>query len=169
MTPEYRLRARSRMYLDKALPAPGFWSAIEHGRRHHGDKEERAREWERLKAQGVKVGLSDIMIWYRGLFIGAEAKVKPNGPSDMQEKFGFAMWDNGFGWFCYYSITDLHDRLVNLGIPIAPSFRIEAMHHDATLQVAKEPKKKSSRPRKPRADPAALKVIARARARGIRV
>lgn len=155
------------MYLNAVLPAPGFWSAIEHGRKHGGTDEQRAREWQRLKAQGVKTGLADLFIWYRGQFIAPEAKVGDNRPSDAQQRFGAAMHANGFTWFAFWSVVELHDRLVALGVPIAPEMRKLAAHHDATLAAPEptRPRRSAARP-KPKKPTKAAQAFAR-RAMGV--
>jgi len=134
------------MYLEKALPAPGYWTAIEHGRVHHGDKEARAREWGRLKGQGVKTGISDIAIWYLRDFHAIELKSGGNSTSDAQDGFGAAMVANGFRWQVIRSVAALHDYLLAAGVPVLPSMRVLAMRHDAALTVAPPKPKAATRP-----------------------
>ena len=135
MLPEARLRARCRMYLANGLPPPGFWSSVEMGRLHAGTPEQRMHEWTRLAAQGVKVGLPDIMIWYMGRFIGVELKAGRNKSSDPQRTFAAAMRNNGFVVHEIRSIVGLHEALEFEGVPVLPSMRIAALHHDAALSV----------------------------------
>lgn len=141
MKPEARLRARCRSYLDKALPAPGWYSAIEHGRPHSGTPEQRAREWGRLAAQGVKAGIPDMDIRYLALVIGVELKAGKNKQSPAQLKTEAAFIANGCEYWVIRSVTELHDRLVAHLVPVPPSFRVMAMDYDARLAVP-EPKKK---------------------------
>jgi len=167
--PEARLRARCRMWLDQFLPSPGTFTAIEHGRAHSGTPAQRAREWQRLKAQGVKTGLSDIMIWYRGRFIGVELKAGTNTASAAQEDFGRAMIANGFQWSVVRSVEGLATVLHQHGVPLSLTAPHVASGYDRELATA-EPVKKSRRPAAPqkaKAEPAKLAVMARARARGV--
>ena len=164
MRPEDRLRARCRMYLDVALPAPGFYTAIEHGRMHTGTPEQRAREWGRLKAQGVKTGLSDLMVWHVGKFIAPEAKVGKNDTSEAQDSFGNAMRANGFEHFVFRSVVELHDGLVARGVPIQSALRILAASHDACLATPEPARKgRASKPQvaKPKASTLARMHAAR--------
>ena len=143
MPPEAKLRAHVRMYLTKALPAPGFFSAIEHGRMHHGNDEQRGREWGRLKGQGVKTGLADVFIWHQNKFIAVELKAGKNTTSDSQDAFGDAMIANGFSYLVVRSIVSIDAALRLHSIPISPSMRILAMQYDAALSVPDAPRKAS--------------------------
>lgn len=142
--PEARLRARCRLYLQNALQPPATFTAIEHGRRHTGTKQQRAREWQRLKGQGVKAGVFDLIVLAPGLFIGCELKAGKNTLSPEQEKFAAATVANGHHALVIRSILDLHDSLIRLGLDIAPSMRILAMSYDACLSVPEKKKKRAS-------------------------
>lgn len=144
--PESRLRARCRLYLDHALPEPCTYSAIEHGRKHSGTQAQRAREWMRLKAQGVKAGVFDLIILAPGKFIGCELKAGKNTLSEAQQDWAKATAANSVDGshvaLVIRSILGLHDALVGIGILIQPSMRILAMSYDACLSVPEKPKKK---------------------------
>ena len=167
MRPEDRLRARCRMWLDQFLPPPGTWSAIEHGRQHSGTPEQRAREWQRLKAQGVKVGLPDLMIWFNGRFIGCELKAGKNTTSAHQEEFGRAMAANGFVWVVIRSVEALATVLHQHGIPLPLAASQVATEYDRILATPEPVKTPSRRPTKAKAEPSKLAVISRARRAGI--
>lgn len=146
MRPEDRLRARARMYLDRALPDPGYYSAIEHGQKLRGDAQQRQRQWGHLKAQGVKTGLADVFIWYLRLFIPIELKVGTKQRTS-QEAFEAAMRANGFDYYMAWSIVEIDNILRANGIPIEPSMRILAMQYDAALGDVEPVKKRApSRP-----------------------
>ena len=134
MRPEDRLQVRCAKYLKTALPEPAYFSGIEHARKQS------LFAGQVQKAKGIKRGLADLNIWYLGQFIGLELKVK-TPVSDMQEAFGKAMYANGFRWYVVRSVVELHEILVERGIPIEPSMRIAAMQHDAALAVPEAPKK----------------------------
>lgn len=145
MRPEDRLRARCRMFLNEALPAPAFWSSIEHGQKLSGDKVQRARQWGRLKAQGIKTGLADIFIWWSGKFIGVELKVGDNDTSDAQDDFADAMRDNGFQCHTIRSVIALDELLRQVGMDIPRSMQIAAAGHDAALTQPEKLKKPTRR------------------------
>ena len=134
MRPEDRLQVHCAKYLKQALPAPGFYSGIEHARKqtlYSGMVQ---------KAKGIKRGLADLNIWYRGKYIGVELKV--NSPISLpQMAFGSAMRENDFEWHVVKSVVALHDLLFTLAIPVLPSMRILALQYDAALSVpAAKPK-----------------------------
>lgn len=145
MRPEDRLRAHCRMYLDKALPSPAFWSAIEHGRKHAGTDQQRMREWQHMKAQGVKTGLSDVMIWYLGKFLAPECKAGKNGTQPAQDVFRDAMLANRFSYRVIRSVAELDRYLRDEGIPIPRSLEILAMSYDAALAIPEATKPKAKR------------------------
>lgn len=160
MPPEAKLRAHVRMYLTKALPAPGFFSAIEHGRMHHGNDEQRGREWGRLKGQGVKTGLADVFIWHQNKFIAVELKAGKNTTSDSQDAFGDAMIANGFSYMVVHLVAELDAALRLHGIPVSPSMRVLAMQHDAALSIL-NPTKKPRAAKNQRAKPTARSIARR--------
>lgn len=153
MLPEARLQSRCRAYLKDALPAPGWFSAISH------ERKQSVRSGQRQKAMGVKRGLSDLMVWYRGKFLAVELKVD-SPVSENQKLFGAAMVRNEFSWAVIRSVVSLHDHLVGQGVPIAPSMRIAAMRADAALAVAEPAVSKPKRPSKPRVPRPSSKALA---------
>lgn len=169
MRPEDRLRSRCRMYLNQALPPPLFYSAIEHGRKHGGDDFQRAKEWSRLKAQGVKTGLADIFIWAPRRFIAIELKAGKNDTSDKQDQFAAAMVANAHHYHVVRSVAEL-DVILRIYAPILPSMRIAALGYDAELSAPEKVVLKKGgggyRPPKPRANPTALRKLAAARKKG---
>lgn len=139
MRPEDRLQSRVRMYLDAALPAPGYWSSVEHA------KKQSLRQGQMQKAKGVKRGLPDVMIWYRGVFVGVELKAGKNTTSDMQDLVGAALVANGFRYHVVRRVVDLDRLLRECGLPIQRSMLTAAEHHDACLLAdAPVPKKRPS-------------------------
>jgi hypothetical protein len=163
MQPEARLRARCALYLKAALPEPGTYTAIEHGRVHAGTPEQRAREWSRLKSQGVRAGIMDLLVLFPGLFFSFELKVGKNTMSDKQEDWAASIAACGFIAREIRSVEALHDTLVSHGIPIAPSMRTLAMSHDACLSTP-APAKNRAAPRAPAATKPTASAIARSHA-----
>ena len=159
MRPEDRFRARCRMYLDAALPAPGWFTAIEHGRKHGGSDQQRMAEWSRMKAQGVKVGIADLMIVYRGRVLWAELKVGKNKPSEAQVGFAEAMEANEFSWRVIRSVTALHEYLEDIGLPVNPVHFALAQGHDREL--ATEPPPPKAKSRKPQSEKPTGKAMRR--------
>lgn len=147
MRPEDRLRARFRMFLKDYLLLPARFSAIEHGRKHGGTKEQRAAEWGRLKAQGVQTGLMDAFVMAPGkVFIWIEAKAGKNVLSDTQEGWRDTVAACGFVHVEARSVMGLAVALNGHDIALRRGWEAVAEHHDAAL--ATEPKPAP----KPRAD-----------------
>lgn len=140
MRPEDRLRARCRMLCQTHVLPPTYWTAIEHGRQHHGTKEQRAREWERLKAQGVKTGVADFLLQRRGLSLWQELKVdtEQSGP---QEAFEAEQLAIGNGYEIARTVTQFGENCEKHGIALKPGWRVKAGLHDLELAAAQPPPK----------------------------
>ena len=146
MTPEARLRARTRLYLRAGLIPPAFFSAIEHARRFQGDPVERMKQAAWWKAQGVLPGIADLIVWGPGLCCGIELKVKGNKPTPAEIAFGESMHANNFHWFAAWSVVEVDAGLRRIGFNLARSMAIAAQGHDLALTVPEAVRK----PRAPR-------------------
>ena len=154
---------RVRMYLDKALPAPGWWSSVGH------ERKQSPRAGQRQKAKGVRPGLPDVMIWYDGQFIAIELKTATGRLTDTQIAFADAMRRNRFSHCVARSVADVHSILSARCVPVERSMHVLALAYDAELAKELPP----PRAGKPRAVAAAkptqraLKGLARARKAGV--
>ena len=139
LRPEDRLQVHCAKYLKAALPAPGFFSGIEHARKQslYSGMVQRAK--------GIKRGLADLNVWYVGQYIGIELKVGSSA-SEMQKSFGAAMQANGFHWAIVKSVLELHNLLVSRDVPVSSSMGLLAMQYDAALSVPAPKAKASTRP-----------------------
>lgn len=137
MRPEDRLRSRVRLYLNAAWPKPpeGFWSSLEHGRKHHGTDLERAIEWNRMKAQGIHTGLPDVICLGWNLLVALELKVGKNTTRIAQDHFASACHANGFSYFVCRSVVEVDEALRRVGLPIPRSMALAAQGHDAALAM----------------------------------
>ena len=143
MPPEARLRARCRMLADTHILPPCWWSAIEHGRQHHGTPEQRAREWGRLQGQGVKQGIADMVFMVPGFTLWTELKHGTNKPTEAQDRFAEAQRAIGNGFEVIRSVEQFGEAMERHGIPIAPGWRVKAQIHDAELASERPAVKKS--------------------------
>ena len=146
MQPEARLRARCRMFLTSHLVSPCWFTAIEHGRKHHGTAEQRAREWQYMQSQGIKTGIGDLLVLAPGYCCFIELKAGKNTQSEAQHAFQAVMAALGHGYDVCRSVEQLGEALSRNGIPLAANWRVAAMHHDAALD-GEAPKKRAPRPR----------------------
>lgn len=77
-----------------------------------GDATQRAIQIRKLKAQGMKVGFPDILIWWRGQFWTMETKVpRGKGPTEAQIRIGEQIERNGGRWAVVRSVTDAEDAI----------------------------------------------------------
>jgi hypothetical protein len=169
MRPEDRLQSRARMFLDKYLLPPAYYTAIEHGRKHAGTPQQRAREWERLKAKGVKAGLPDLMFfggYYN--FLPMELKAGKNTTSAGQDLFGAAMKALGMPYEVCRSVCEIGFKLLNYGFHLGAEWQAAAQHHDAALARETPPKRpRAAKPRAAKPTAAQVRAIGRMRARTI--
>ena len=162
--PEARLRARCRMFLQSHLVAPCWFTALEHGRKHAGTAEQRAREWQHLQSQGVKQGLGDVLILAPGFAFMAELKAGANKQSDAQVAMQRAMETLQHGYAVCRSVEQLGEALERHCIPLAPGWRVAAMHHDAALDAPAKGHNKPPRARAAKPTARTLAKLAKARA-----
>lgn len=167
MQPEARLRSRCRMFLTSHLLHPCWFTAIEHGRKHAGTAEQRARQWQHLQSQGVKQGVADVLILAPGFALMAELKAGANKQSEAQVAMQRVMEALQHGYAVCRSVEQLGEALQRHGIPLAPNWRLAAMHHDAALDVAPKPTRKAAKPRTAKPTARGLAKLAKARASGI--
>lgn len=160
MQPEARLQSRCRMLLDGHLQPPCWWSSVGH------ERKQTLAQGQMQKARGIKRGLPDVMIWAPGYFLGVELKCGRNDTTDAQDGFAQAMAALGHGYAVVRSVEQLGEALERHGIPLAPGWRVAAMHHDAALDGEAPVRKRASKPRAARAQP---RQLARLRAAGVLV
>jgi hypothetical protein len=133
------------MFLDSHLPEPCWFTAIEHGRKHSGTAEQRARQWQHLKAQGVKQGVADLLILSPGFAMMVELKAAANKQSPAQMAMQQAMARLNHGYSVVRSVEQLGETLQDNGIPLAPAWRLKAQLHDAALDGEAPTRKKPAR------------------------
>lgn len=121
------------MFLKDCLPAPCFSTAIEHGVKLVGTKEQRERAWGRLKAQGVKTGLADIFVWSPSRFLALELKAGKNTTSDAQDAFRDALHALGHSYAVCWKVEDVGLALIRHDIALPANWHLQAIHHDAAL------------------------------------
>lgn len=100
--------------LARALPRDAVWSTIAH-------ENTSAKHGAMLERKGVKPGLPDIMILYRGIFVGVELKSARGVPSPEQVDMGIAIGRAGGRWFIVRTIDELIAKLKLAGVPLRAS------------------------------------------------
>lgn len=100
-------------YLDFALPAgEALYFAVPNGGLRN------LRVAQQLKAEGVKSGVADIIIIWRGRVIGCELKTSKGQMSPSQKEWANALTLAGGVYFIARSVDDLEARLDAIGIPL---------------------------------------------------
>jgi hypothetical protein len=145
MRPEDRLQSRARMFLDKFLCPPAYWSSVGH------ERKQTLRQGQMQKARGIKRGLPDVMVWSPGYFLGLELKAGKNSTTDAQDGFAEAMARNQHGYAVVRSVEQLGEALQQHGIGMLWGWRQTAQLHDAALARLAPARKKPARnfPQKP--------------------
>jgi len=113
--PEQKFQQQVAQFLSVALPEKCFWSAIGHG---GGGKVRGAI----LKSMGLKAGIPDIIIIYRGYFFGIELKAGKGVLSQAQKDTHQEITKAGGVVAPCKSLGDVADFLALVGIPLRASF-----------------------------------------------
>lgn len=145
MRPEDRLRATARVFANAYVEPPTWWSAIEHGRRHHGTEQQRAAEWRRMAAQGVKPGIGDMLFQRAGFTLWVEFKAGKNVQTAAQRQFEAAQEAIGNGYIVVRTISHLGGALAEAGFPIGLGWQLAAMRWDAQLEAPTKIKRRGKR------------------------
>lgn len=166
--PEARLRARCAMLLGAHLAPPCWFTSVEHGRKHAGTPQQRAAEWTRLQAQGVKAGIGDMLVLAPGYALWLELKAGANTQSDAQLAMQNAMTALSHGYAVVRSVEQLVDVLEQHGIPLHAGARVAALRHDGMLAVpvARKPAR-TAKPRAEKPTPKQRATMSRLRAKGV--
>ncbi len=110
--PEEILQRQVADYLDRLLPDDALWWHTPNG----GGRTK--AEAGALKAQGVKPGVSDVLIMYRGYLWGIELKAPGKYPTQAQRDWRDAMLAQGFQWDCCRSLDEVEATLLGWAFPM---------------------------------------------------
>lgn len=118
---EHDLQVRVVAFLERALAGVAWWSGIDHGAGKMSDAEAGRR-----KARGVKPGIPDIVVLWRGLLIGIELKAAAGvaskagaGVQSEEQRAVEAAWlEHGAHYFVCHSALEVNAALVRVGVPL---------------------------------------------------
>lgn len=110
---EHDLQKAVASYLDWALPSPeAVWFAVPNGGKRH------VAVGAKLKAEGVKPGVADIIVIWKGRALAIELKVGRNGQQHTQKAWQEAFTLAG-GVYCLCKSMDaVYDFLDAAGVPM---------------------------------------------------
>lgn len=148
MQAEHRLQSRLRMFFDDYLTGGVEWVSIDHGVKLGGTPQQRANQWARMKARGIRPGVEDVQLLHKKDFFAIELKVGANGLSDAQRQRRDAVWANGQYYVVGRSVVAVFEYLELANVPFRRGALEAAQGHDRALAVEQSPKLK--RPTKPR-------------------
>jgi hypothetical protein len=166
LTPEERLQVYVVRRLRDILPADAEFRAIEQGVHLRGTEEERARAWVRLMNKGVRPGVCDLHLWWRGVYLTIELKWGRNTVTEAEGKFIAAIRRAGFLADAAWSAAQVETIIRSAGIPLSGTMA----DIDARLAI-EQPVKPRTAPRarspKPKPDAALIRRVEAVRDRRI--
>lgn len=111
--PEQRLHNVVADFLNVALPRDAWWTTV-----GHGGFALDARTGARMKRAGMKAGVPDILVVYRGRAHFLELKAPKGKPSAEQRKVAHDLGQAGATWSVVRSIEDVIQELMICGVPV---------------------------------------------------
>lgn len=118
MRPEDALQHQVCSYLETALPLASYWCAIPNGSVLAGDPIQRARQMNRLKKTGLKVGAPDLIVLHDGRLLAIELKAAKGKLSDAQADTCDAITLAGGAYRVCRSIDDVEAYLLAFEVPL---------------------------------------------------
>ena len=141
---EWTLQRAIAVYLSKALPPDVYWTAIDIGSAGG------ARAGQLRKARGVRPGIADMMIAWRGVSLAVTLWVEIKAGSSLSEAqklFRDQVTNAGHRWALARSIEDVEAACVEAGIPLCAT--VSAISDRIAEQRARLPAKRKAAPRTP--------------------
>jgi len=125
-----------KAFFDRALPLDAYWTSIDIGRSSS------AVIGMMRKARGVKAGIPDILIVWRGVTLWIECKHKAS-LTEAQKLTRDRLTQNGHRWWLARSGEDVEAALRDAGIPLRATFgaRIARL---AAIKASKPTRKRGS-------------------------
>lgn len=154
---EWRDQRGYNAFLSKILPADAYYTAIDVGRSPNA-------HWGMMrKMRGVKPGIPDFVIAWKGTALWLECKAAGGSLSPHQKTTRDALIHNGHRWALVRSMDDIEAACTDAGIPL----RATAGGVRDRIAVQTSKRKASQRPQ--RQDDAWSAVARRAAKRGIMI
>lgn len=110
---EHALQVRVAAYLEVALAGVAWWSGVDHGAGRLAPSVAGLR-----KARGVKPGIPDIVVLWRGRLIGIELKAGAGRVSTEQEALAAEWRAHGATWSVARSLAEVEAALRAAGVPV---------------------------------------------------
>jgi hypothetical protein len=150
--PEDILQQAAAVYLGAVLPMDAFYTAVDKAGKRT------AIQGARLKARGLKSGVPDILLWWRGIGYAIELKASAGQLTDSQRATLPAMQRAGVQVVVCRSIVEIHRALEVWAIPLE-YHALDPATRDAMWQARLGQKpKRAAKPRQARPSKKALRV-----------
>lgn len=116
---EWRAQETDHKFLRLALPPDAYFTAIDHGNLRQGRSRHSGMiAGKRRKDRGVKAGIPDWLIVWRGITLWIERKVDAH-LSEAQKQTAAALRGNGHHWFLARSLEEVETACREAGIPLS--------------------------------------------------
>lgn len=151
---EWRLQQACATFLSAVLPRDAYWTSVDAGQGAMNLRSAQMR-----KARGVKAGVPDVLVCYRGWLYCLELKATAGKVSEIQQITHAQIREAGGQVSVCRSIEEVERALRHWGIPLRGT-TLTAQDRDAWVQAA---------PKKPRArttERASVAKLGRLRAAG---
>lgn len=109
---EHQLQCAVAQYLDHALPKAAIWWAVPNG----GDRNPIVAA--KMKAEGVKPGVADLMVIHKGQPIAIELKTAKGRLSKAQQAWLERACEAGLAYDVCRSVEDVERALRSHGVPL---------------------------------------------------
>lgn len=157
---ESRLQGAVVKFCRHCIEGPHFVMAFDRSEA----RDPRAHLFESMR--GIVKGTPDMVVLAPNVSVWMELKAGNGKLSEAQACVGREIVGAGHHWACINSVERARTVLVNCGLILVPSAHIVAMDYDAKLAAHAVAPAKKWKPRPARPDKAAIRAVARARARG---
>lgn len=139
---EWREQTTDNVFLSKALPPGAYYTAIDHARKMP------APHGKNRKDRGIKPGIADWLIVYRGITLWIERKAG-SSLSDHQKLFRDMVVANGHRWALAKRTDDIEIACREAGIPLRATYGgIAERIAEQRQHVGAPPKTRKPRPEK---------------------
>lgn len=157
---ESRLQGAVVKFCRHCIEGPHFVMAFDRSEA----RDPRAHLFESMR--GIVEGTPDMVVLAPGVSVWMELKAGSGKLSEAQAYVGREIAGAGHRWACVRSVEEARLHLLACAVRLIPAAAVVAMHYDANLAAHAVAPAKKWKPRPARPDKAAIRAVARARARG---
>lgn len=109
---EHQIQVQTAAFLDRALPPEVVWFAVPNGGKRH------VSVAKKLKAEGVKKGVADLLFFWADLVLAVEMKTAKGRQSKSQKEWAKRWRSNSRHYVICRSLDDVYRVLCDFGFPL---------------------------------------------------